>query len=104
MELIDKGTLYKKIKSICDGCKYFNENSCACCSMEECADAVVDAPAVDAVPVVRCKDCKYSIPNDGKLNYGARYCSRIYGGAKKEHPAVWDCDYCSGGERRKVQD
>lgn len=24
--------------------------------------------------------------------------------AKKEHPAVWDVDYCSGGERKEMQD
>lgn len=65
---------------------------------------VDDAQTIDAVPVIRCRDCKYSLPNDGKLNDGARYCSRIYGGAKKEHPAVWDVDYCSGGERKKVYD
>ena len=34
-------------------------------SSEEVEQAIVDAPSVDAVPVVRCKDCGYSFRNNG---------------------------------------
>ena len=45
-------------------------------------------PAVDVVPVVRCKDCKY--------NQGAAKC--LQPGSIIKIPA--DDDYCSYGERR----
>lgn len=87
--------------------KQWCENVCSSkfCIGEKCSEykTLENATIIDAVPVIRCKDCKYSLPNDGKLNEGARYCSCIYGGAKKEHPAVWDMDYCSGG-KKKVQE
>lgn len=51
-----------------------------------------DAPTVDAVEVVRCKDCKYSSPN-GK--YG---CNLITDDGSREMGLFGD-DYCSFGER-----
>ena len=93
MELIEKEKLYKQIKLICAGCKYFSENSCACCSMEECADAVADAPAVDAVPVVKCKDCKYRDPENKRCDCGCWHIPFITN----------DNDYCSYGEHRKSE-
>lgn len=106
MELIDKNAFLDKFSEnynkglVCD-----NVSIEICDSFETCVECIVNTiPLIDAVPVVRCKDCKYSLPNDGKLNDGARYCSRIYGGEKKEHPAVWDVDFCSGGKRKCVQE
>lgn len=101
MELIDKKALIDE-KSWDALIKDYVTGDIQCVQVVDVGD-IEEFPTVDAVPVVRCKDCKYSLPNDGKLNDGARYCSRIYGGAKKEHPAVWDMDYCSGGERKEVQ-
>lgn len=46
-----------------------------------------EAPTIDAVPVVRCKDCKYSKPN-GEL-YGCPFFDEIRAD-----------EYCSSGERR----
>lgn len=48
-------------------------------------DMIADAPAVDAVPVVRCKDCKYRQGNT---------C---------DYSAVWTRPngYCQWGERRE---
>ena len=37
-------------------CQYYNEHTL----MEFC-ERIEDAPTVDAVPVVRCKDCKWQI-------------------------------------------
>ena len=67
---------------------------CATCGEHHTAEDVImmikTAPTVDAVPVVRCKDCKYMT----QWAYG-RYCT------------VWDgvngmCDdgFCNYGERR----
>ena len=57
------------------------------------------APAVDAVEVVRCKDCKHFYEPDINPN---RRCKR--GGSQ-----VWDVeftedDFCSYGERRAIHD
>lgn len=56
-------------------------------------DALQDAPTVDAVEVVRCKDCKYwnVHPINGKLSIGkCLKLSRVMG----------DTSFCSYGERR----
>ena len=45
-------------------------------------------PTIDAVPVVRCKDCKF-------FQYGD-YCS----GDKMEHSHARENDFCSYGERK----
>lgn len=42
--------------------------------VKDCWDVVVKAPAVDAVPVVRCKDCEYTDTEVG-LPDGALYCN-----------------------------
>ena len=47
--------------------------------------AIACAPIIDAVPVVRCKDCKWWMPNGGK--------------APASIPAVGACGYRKGLER-----
>ena len=64
--------------------------------------SVTSAPAVDAVPVVRCRDCKhYGKYTDADGDY-VGYCDKIasimdgyYRGAEDRKPD----DYCSQGER-----
>lgn len=52
--------------------------------------AVIDnLPTIDAVPVVRCKDCKY-------FEFGD-YCAED----KMEHSHCRENDFCSYGERRE---
>lgn len=51
---------------------------------------IVDAPTVDAVPVIRCKDCKY-------YNGVDHYCVNDGVSVKLD-------DYCSWGERREDAD
>lgn len=52
-----------------------------------------EAPTIDAVEVVRCKDCKYSFRNNGHDKEGCPIWDH----------RVWmdDNDFCSHGERRK---
>ena len=65
-------------------------------------DAVVDceitidiAPTLDAVPVVRCKDCRYYQDNNGGYpNADCKWC-------KDETPDA--NDYCSCGERNEKE-
>ena len=64
---------------------------------EECLRMVQTAPTVDAVPVVRCKDCMYSYKVDSREPmYDCRHICR------------WGCnqwlgsdDFCSYGEMKK---
>ena len=50
-----------------------------------------DAPTVDAVPVVRCRECQYA--KNAKVNKkGFRICPA-------SHMEIVDDDYCSYGER-----
>lgn len=48
-----------------------------------------EAPAIDAVPVVRCKDCKWMEKNV----FGGQYCNYRYGNIRLD-------DFCSCGERK----
>ena len=60
-----------------------------------------DMPAADVVEVVRCKDCKYSKykPIIGRLEEGEQtallYCTMFVNG---QH--IYECDFCSYGERK----
>ena len=53
---------------------------------------LADTPTVDAVQVVRCRDCKYYDPE----NWNGCTC-HAYGGMTDPD----DCSFCSQGERRK---
>ena len=57
------------------------------------AETVDKAPTVDAVPVVRCKDCKYH--EDEEI--GMVYCPNALGGWVGEN---W---FCADGERKGGQ-
>jgi hypothetical protein len=63
------------------------------CYMKAVGTHEIDkAPTIDATPVIRCKDCKHFVKEDG--------CS---GGMCDEH-SVWfnDNDFCSYGEYAKT--
>lgn len=55
---------------------------------------LMDAPRVDAVPVVRCRDCKHRDPEDHKCDCGAlERAGCVF--------PVADDYFCSCGERRE---
>lgn len=62
--------------------------------------AVDEQPTVDAVPVVRCKDCKHYKPQKKSAHWEhrANYCNRIV--TIKVQPD----DFCSYGEREEGDD
>lgn len=103
MDLIDKNALIDK-------CLGWNGNVVTCdagadfCDRHAtCIECIIDTmPLIDAVPVVRCKDCIYSKQNDGRLVEGARYCTITFSGTLNELTSVWDVDYCSNGERKDL--
>lgn len=76
-DLIEREALLSKI----DPDEYYHSN--------EIRDMLRDCPPVDAVPVVRCKECRYFNAE------GRRLCSLIDGlcGADSD-------DFCSYGERK----
>lgn len=106
--LIDADGLFnwgnKKLK---DAAKYGNKNgeqhdwSYSTLMMYEIADEIYNAPTIDAVPVVRCKDCKYRTwfaPYYGCGNFESPFYSAVDGDvAIMTKPD----DYCSYGERRE---
>ena len=59
---------------------------------------IEDEPPIDAVKVVRCKDCKYfdsGTDEDGKLFF--KCLGWVYGGTSED-------DFCSYAERREEHD
>ena len=88
-DLISRSALQEAYNEECIG-------ECGCCKhvrhspngTDGCA-LIDDAPAVDAVPVVRCKDCKFFKWGDYCMHDG-----------KMEHSQARPDDYCSYGERR----
>ena len=60
------------------------------------AKQISEAPTVDAVPVVRCRECKYRFKNNGHDKSG---CPII-------DANIWmdDDDFCSYGERKEGAD
>ena len=55
---------------------------------------LMDEPSVDAVEVVRCKDCKHFCPYEGEEHKGD--CAELAG----LESCVYEDDFCSYGERR----
>ena len=60
------------------------------------AKQIADAPTIDAVKIVRCKDCKHYRPQKKSAHWENRtnYCNRIV--TIKVQPY----DFCSHGERK----
>lgn len=64
--------------------------------IEEHIKRVNNAPAVDAVEVVRCKDCKF---RKSAFN-GEDYFCTVWDADESETAYVTETDFCSYGERR----
>lgn len=56
-----------------------------------------DAPTIDAVPVVRCKDCKYKADYFNSGNY---VCKRNQCTVCGRNSFIRDDDFCSYGKRK----
>ena len=56
---------------------------------------VEDAPTIDAVPVIRCKDCKWWSPNRKTCTEWADYCFRESKNCILTHFSCRESDYCS---------
>ena len=97
IELIDRSSLLEKAK------KYEFWNGAL--YQWHCVDVkdIVNAPTVDAVEVVRCKDCLFARKNDDyRLFYNCE--KPLYDPQWGERPhikLVQDCDFCSHGVRKE---
>lgn len=90
MRLIDADALKARIEKyggIFERCRACINGDCATCVVEN-MDKI--APTIDAVPVVRCKDCIHSESNMSAN--GLRLCDLLAAD-------VADNDYCFWGER-----
>ena len=95
-EYIERETFLKDVEDrYCLPCKEAgrDHNGCRCdvCWVDDMRGDVIDEPAADVAPVVRCKDCKHCDPE----NY---HCDHPMGTAAplKRKPD----DFCSYGERK----
>lgn len=72
----------------------------ACEIKQDFADMISNAPTLDAVPIVRCRDCKHYKPQKKSAHWEnrANYCGRIV--TIKTQPY----DFCSYGERKDGAD
>ena len=93
MRMIDADALYDKAESAYKNAPWQIRSTC-----RWFVDSIADAPTVDAVEVVRCKDCKYST----EIGKWGCYCR------KDDAPWFNDTfevymnldDFCSYGEKR----
>lgn len=97
MKLIDKDALMETlgIADDCKDCRYLSPNFCGRENdfVVVCAN-ITDAPTIDAVPVVRCRDCKH--------RYDDGYCE-VWGDSFyywEEFDEVPEDMFCGHGERR----
>lgn len=95
--LIDANARIEEIrKAHCTNCENYGGVKCRACWVDDAIGLIDDAPTVDAVEVVRCKDCKH-LEIDPGLRYDKRMCL-MRGG---EYGYCKDDDFCSYGERRE---
>ena len=100
--LIDANALVDGIeKRYCEPCKAegkdYHEVACRACWVDDMRIEIEDAPTVDAVEVVRCKDCRHCTPDENILGaYG--YCAHF--GCYAHEPMVEAYDFCSCGESK----
>jgi hypothetical protein len=99
MRLIDADALddemYHKSFEVDDGRNVWNSGLWIRYKIFE--EAIRDAPTVDAVPVIRCKDCKYY--EDGDCWYRWDNDGQIYYQSVINQPNP--NDYCSMAERKE---
>ncbi len=99
MRLIDADALLK------DGitAEYgFGDDGLLLIPMRDVINSIKIAPTVDAVPVVRCKDCKYY--RYGKHFTDIKFCQRLPYYAAEGGLNTADDDFCSYGERKEGAD
>lgn len=88
--LIDAEALYKTIDQEADFYGGFGDNVITASELRRCIEMV---PTINAVPVVRCRDCKKGWPAGEYV-----YCMKPHAGHWPTHKWDW---YCADGERKE---
>lgn len=88
--LIDADAL---LEEHCDGCSLQQREMCKGDPVCGSAMWIVEAPTVDAVPVVRCKDCRHWLKD-------VPGCTDAIGRCRFGNYMVGAAGYCVYGERR----
>ena len=100
-DLIDRQALVDHFTNTwCKDCDDYGGIRCRGCATDDAIFEIEDAPAIDAVPVVRCGDCRHYL----FTGYGKnKKCYRPMRGGNGGHRMKAD-DFCSYGERREESD
>ena len=80
-------------------CYEIDDAPCRACDIGDTIDYFLDediSPTADAVPVVRCKDCKEAVVYDGN----EVICTHIDSNGNDKHLADW---FCADGECKPTQ-
>lgn len=93
--LIYADTLLGTIRDTADGLADCDQQNAAWALRKYAASDIMDTPTVDAVEVVRCKDCKFGVIPYGDELDGWIECSGIHG-----RPLFSRDGFCYLGERR----
>lgn len=93
--LIDSDKRITEIKNqYCTGCDNYGGVRCRACFVDDAICLIDDAPTVDAVEVVRCRDCKHLVLTaEGEHNPCDCVCDYW------QTDGLNDNDFCSYGER-----
>ena len=67
-------------------------------------EVIRDAPTVDAVPVVRCRECKHAYINSFSAASGVALCRLLTKRAEGIQIVMQQDDFCSYGERKEGDD
>ena len=93
-EYIERDTAIEQARLYyCKDCNSYNRVLCRSCGFNDAMLFIEDAPTVDVIEVVRCKDCVHRDPEDRKCEH--HMSNNIF--------TRQDNDYCSYGERKEQQ-
>ena len=91
--LIDSDSLLRKIHDTAEGLADCDQQNAAWALRKYAVRDIMDAPSVDAVEVVRCRECKHLMFSD------------LYGECKRGNLGIVNPDdFCSYGERKNGDD
>lgn len=99
MDLIDREALLQRLDYVCTGAGLWS--NILQDAIEDCKEFIRHEDAVDAVPVVRCKDCKY---RDAEITIPAPeespYKSFIFASCPCKSFNIGDDFFCGKGKRK----
>lgn len=96
MRLIDADALLEATSNFCDDYKVHLTD-------QKVLVWIDHAPTIDAVPVVRCRECKHWKPTGSQA--GSSFSDMEYiGGCEFKKYCIRESDFCSYGERKEGAD